>query len=444
MIDLKPTRPAATRAFLLGVQWRRASREEAEGLLDELAQLVDTLGIEIVGRRLLHADRPQPRFLIGSGQAEETIAAAVTAKADLIVVDDALSPGQQRNWEKTCKLAVIDREEVILDIFAQRARTREARLQVDLARMEYNLPRLTRAWLHLDRQAGSGSGMTGAGETQIEVDRRLVRGRIDKLRREIAEVRRQRATRRTRRLRVPTPHAAIVGYTNAGKSSLFRRITGEEVLVEDKLFATLDTTTRPIRLPDSRPLLLTDTVGFVRKLPHGLVESFKATLEEAVLSDFLVHVVDISNPAFEEMHDTTRDVLEELGADLRKVLTVLNKTDLVTDPARLASLGRRFPESVMVSAETGTGMEELLSRLQDWMPAPQKRIVLRIPHSRYALVAELHRVGKVLDERPEDDAVRITAVLPARLLPRFTPYMSIERETTKHTKDTKTEGADRT
>lgn len=427
MIDLKPTRRPATRAFLLGIQWRREPHEEAEGLLDELAQLVDTLGLEIVGRRLLRADRPQPRFLIGSGQAEETAAAALAAKADVLIFDDPMTPGQQRNWEKFCKVAVIDREEVILDIFARRARSREARLQVDLARMEYNLPRLTRAWLHLERQAGSGFGMTGAGETQLETDRRLVRGRIDKLRREIAEVRRQRATRRTRRLRVPTPHAAIVGYTNAGKSSLFRRITGEEVLVEDKLFATLDTTTRPIRLPDGRPLLLTDTVGFVRKLPHGLVESFKATLEEAVLSDFLVHVVDISNPAHEEMHDTTRDVLEELGADLRKVLTVLNKVDLVTDPARLASLARRFPESVMVSAETGAGIPDLLARLQDWMPDSQKRLRLLVPSSRYAVVAELHRVGKVLEERHDGDGVRVTAVVPAKLASHFAPYSLADR-----------------
>ncbi|MCC7518652.1 MAG: GTPase HflX [Verrucomicrobiae bacterium] len=421
-MDLKPTSRPPRRAFLLGVQWRRETREDAENLLEELAQLVETLGLEIVGRRLLRADRPQPRFLVGSGQAEECAVAARAATADVLVFDDVISPAQQRNWEKHGKLAVIDREEVILDIFARRARSREARLQVELARMEYALPRLTHAWRHLERQAGSGFGMTGAGETQLETDRRLVRRRIDQLRREIGEVRRHRATRRARRLRVPTPHAAIVGYTNAGKSSLFRRLTGEDVFVEDRLFATLDTTTRPIRLPDGRPLLVTDTVGFVRKLPHGLIESFKATLEEAVLSDFLVHVVDVANPACEQMRETTQDVLAELGADLRKVFTVLNKADLVPDLARRAALARRFPDALFVSAESGEGLDALRERLQDWLPAARKRVLLRIPHADYHLVAELHRTGKVLEERHDGDAVCVTAILPPRAFPRFAQY----------------------
>jgi len=424
LIDLKPTSRPPRRAFLLGIQWRRESREQAEDLLDELAQLVDTLGLEIVGRRLLRVERAQPRFLVGSGQAEETADLALAQKAEVLIFDDPISPGQQRNWEKFRKLAVIDREEVILDIFARRARSREARLQVELARMEYTLPRLTRAWRHLERQAGAGFGMTGAGETQLETDRRLVRRRIDQLRRELREVRLQRATRRARRLRVPTPHAAIVGYTNAGKSSLFRRLTGEEVPVEDKLFATLDTTTRPIRLSDGRPLLLTDTVGFVRKLPHGLVESFKATLEEAVLSDFLLHVVDASNRAVDEMANTTRDVLADLGADLRRIVTVLNKSDRVADPARRATLARRFPEALFVSAATGEGLDDLRARLMDGMPSMRKRVELLIPQARYALVAELHRTGEVVEVRHEGEGARVTALLATKSLPRFRPFFA--------------------
>ena len=328
-----PKRP--TRALLVGAYVDPAGRDEAASLLDELAELVTTLGVPIGDRMLVSHREMHPRFLVGSGKAEEISQRAKDQELDLIVFDNELSPSQQRNWEALTEFPVIDRQEVILDIFARRARTREARLQIELARAEYSLPRLTRAWGHLARQGG-GIGGRGEGESQLEQDKRRLRNQIDRLRRELQQVRAARATQRKDRQRTPVPNAAIVGYTNAGKSSLLRKLTGAEVLIEDKLFATLDTTTRRIDLPNKQPLLLTDTVGFVRRLPHRLVEAFNATLEESVLADFLIHVLDASQPAVLEFYRTTVRVLEELGSHDKQTLIVFNKIDKVEDPAVLA------------------------------------------------------------------------------------------------------------
>src|SRR4051812_46692736 len=268
--DVKVT----TRALLVGVQTPGMQAGEGTELLGELQELVENLGLVITGTTLVTLrDRQQPKFLIGSGKAAELMQRAKDEGADLIVIDEELSPAQQRNWEEESGLAVIDRQEVILEIFADRAHTREAVLQVALARMEYSLPRLTRAWTHLSRQRGKGA-MGGEGETQLEQDRRLVRNRITQLKAELAQVISQRATQRRKRQRTPVPGAAIVGYTNAGKSSLLNKLTGAGVLAADKLFATLDPTTRQLELPDGRKLLITDTVGFIRRLPHRLVEAF--------------------------------------------------------------------------------------------------------------------------------------------------------------------------
>lgn len=342
MFEIKEKPKMVERALLVGVYRRGDDERIARNLLDELAELTRTLGIGIVGDQLVRIQQPQPKFFVGSGKAEEICELARELQADVIVFDNELTPAQQRSWESHSKLCVIDRHEVILDIFAKRAQTKEARLQVALARMEYSLPRLTRAWTHLSRQGG-GVGAKGEGETQLETDRRLVRKRIDKLKTELTEVRARRATQRKQRERVPVPHAAIVGYTNAGKSSLLKRMTEADVLVADKLFATLDTTTRRIELPNNRPLLLTDTVGFVRNLPHDLVDAFKATLEEAVLADFLIHVVDASQPDAIAFHKTTLDVLQELGAEEKPILTVFNKIDLA-EPEQLRPLRLHFPE----------------------------------------------------------------------------------------------------
>lgn len=394
MFEIKEKPKMVERALLIGAYCGNTSEAEAGSLLEELAELVNTLEIPIVGHELVHHREPHARFLMGSGKAEEIAAMAKEKNADVLVFDNELTPSQQRNWEKLSGVLVIDRQEVILDIFAKRAQTREARLQVDLARMEYSLPRLVRAWSHLGKQGG-GIGSKGEGESQLEQDKRKIRGQIDRLKSELAAVKRRRATQRKDRKRAPVPNAAIVGYTNAGKSSLLRALTGAEVLVEDKLFATLDTTTRKIALPNNQPLLLTDTVGFVRKLPHGLVEAFNATLEEAVMSDFLIHVLDISQPEVMDFYETTRSVLQELGADSRRTLVVFNKIDNLKDDSVVREMRMRFPEAVFISVRTGEGLKELVSRISEFVADDLQTLELRIPQSRSDLIARLHREGDI-------------------------------------------------
>lgn len=405
--------------------------EAGEGaeLLAELEELVQNLGIAVVEKRLVNLRTPTPATLLGSGKTSELIAAAKEANADLIVIDDALTPAQQRNWEKESGVAVIDREEVILDIFADRAQTREAVLQVALARMQYSLPRLTRAWSHLSRQRGKGK-MGGEGETQLELDRRLVGDRITRLKRELAEVRQQRGVQRHKRQRVPVPTAAIVGYTNAGKSSILNALTGASVLAEDKLFATLDPTTRQLVLRGKQKLLVTDTVGFIRRLPHGLVEAFKATLEEVVVSDFLIHVLDVTNPNLAHHHATTLGVLGELGAGSKRVLTVFNKVDAATeeDLSRARAL---CPEGIFASARTGAGLDELVEHCLGLIADEFGGMEVFIPHGRYDLVARLHEVGHVQEEEQEDDGVRLRVRLPAAQAGAFRAFEARTRSRAK-------------
>ena len=364
---------------------------------------------------------------------EEIVEHAKDFDCDCIIFDNELSPSQQRNWEKETDILVIDRQEVILDIFSMRAQTKEARLQVELARMEYSLPRLARMWGHLDRQGGgSGGGKGGAaaargeGEKQIEVDRRLARKGIDKVKEELALVRKQRDTQRKERTRVPIPHAAIVGYTNAGKSSLLNRLSESNVLAEDKLFATLDTTTRRITLPDAQPLLLTDTVGFVRRLPHGLVESFKATLEEAIIADFLIHVIDASQLGALVQYQTTVEVLKELGADTKRIMLVVNKIDLVEDPERHAELESQFEGATFISVKTGDGIELLLNRMSEMLLDRVTRVALRIPQSRADVAAMLHRDGMVISEEYEGNEILISATISKALKQRLQEFVEVE------------------
>ena len=328
MFEVREKPQLVERALLVGVYLDKSKEKEASSLLDELNELVQTLGIGIMDSVLVKVRENFPSHLMGKGKMAEIIERSQDLNCDCIIFDNELSPNQQRNWENDSKILVIDRQEVILDIFSLRARTKEARLQVQLARMQYTLPRMTRMWSHLDRQGGGSGGgkggggaARGEGEKQIEVDRRLARKKIDRVKAELDKVRQQRKTQRKERNRADLPHAAIVGYTNAGKSSLLNGLTESSVLAEDKLFATLDTTTRKLDLDDGQTILLTDTVGFVRRLPHGLVESFKATLEEAVLADFLIHVIDGSSENVEEHYKTTLDVLKELGANEKRIIS---------------------------------------------------------------------------------------------------------------------------
>jgi len=406
--------PRVERAYLVGLQHPAETVEEATILLDELQELADTLGVTVVGRTLAKATHPNPRLLIGSGRALEIVAAARSADAQVIVFDDPLGPSQQRNWEALADLTVVDREEIILDIFGRRAQTREASLQIALARAQYDLPRLARKWTHLSRQRGmrGGTGARGEGEQQIEVDARLVRTRIGRLHEQLEAVRRKRAVQRKQRTRKGVPTCAIVGYTNAGKSSLLNRLTGAGVATEDKLFATLDPTTRRLVLPDHRELLLSDTVGFIRKLPHTLIQAFKATLEEAAVADFLLEVIDVTSPQVEAHHETTRQVLAELGMAAKNRIIVFNKLDALSDPFAVQRLRRRFPDSVFVSARTGEGLANLHRRLSEEIERGLTTVNLLIPHDRYELVALLHRSCPVLSEKAGDAGVEIRAALP--------------------------------
>ncbi|CAN5581308.1 GTPase HflX [soil metagenome] len=425
MFEIKAKDKMVERALLVGAYISAEKKEEAQSLLEELEELVDTLGIPVVERMLVSHRENHARYLSGSGKAQEIVDFAKEQECDVLIFDNELTPSQQRNWEELAGMTVADRQEIILDIFGARAQTREARIQVDLARMQYSLPRLTRAWSHLGQQGG-GIGAKGEGESQLEQDKRKIRLQIDRLKRELEQVRSARATQRKDRKRAPVPNAAIVGYTNVGKSSLLRCLTGADVLVENKLFATLDTTTRKIALPNKQPLLLTDTVGFVRKLPHQLVEAFNATLEEAALSDFLIHVLDASQPEVMEFYNTTMRVLGDLGADAKQMLVVFNKIDKVTDPYVINALRRHFPDAVFVSVHTGEGMGELVERISEFVARGTMTLELRLPAERADLLARLHREGTVSDVEYEDAGqTRVVATVPTRSLEVFAPFLAV-------------------
>jgi GTP-binding protein HflX len=421
MADFLTDEKPVSRALLVGVQTPDMTPGEGAELLGELKELVENLGLAVTRTTLVNLrDRRQPKFLVGSGKAAELIAQAKADGADLIVFDEELSPAQQRNWEEESGLAVIDRQEVILEIFADRAQTREAVLQVALARMEYSLPRLTRAWTHLSRQRGKGA-MGGEGETQLEQDRRIVRDRIAHLKAELARVIQQREVQRRKRMRVPVPGVAIVGYTNAGKSSLLNKLTGASVLAVDKLFATLDPTTRQFTLPDGRTLLATDTVGFIRRLPHRLIEAFKATLEEVVVSDFIIHVLDAANPNVEHHFATTTEVLDELGAAEKPTITVFNKVD-ATDAKTLALLRAHYPKALFISVNTGEGLDRLLARCAELAIDDHLATELLIPHHRYDVVAKLHEMGTVRTQETRDDGVLVAGRFPLKHRAVYEPF----------------------
>ena len=410
-------------AYLIGIRFARMSREVAEEHLNELESLASTLGAKVAGREVIGLAKASARYLVGKGSADRIEAVCKELEIDVLIFDDDLTPAQQRVWEKRTGIAVIDRRKVILDIFAQRAQTKEAQLQIELARLQYMLPRLKRAWTHLERQRGGGGFIGGAGEAQIEVDRRMVRDRIAFVRRELTDVRKHRGVARSRRERKPVPTAALVGYTNSGKSSLLNTLTESHVLEEDKLFATLDPTTRRIELPNNQEMLVTDTVGFIRKLPHGLIEAFRSTLEEATNADFLLHVVDASHPQALEHIEVTQQVLKELGAADRPVILVLNKADLVTEPEQLHRFDKFDANTVTTSTLTGQGITELYGRIAGLLAEKLADLHLCIPASRFDIVSAVHREGEVLEEKyGEDNEVLIHVLYPHRYASRVEEY----------------------
>ncbi|MFP3959065.1 MAG: GTPase HflX [Spirochaetaceae bacterium] len=405
---------------------REESNHQNEGL-EELAGLLATLGVSSVRRLPIQVREFRPRFLVGSGKAEEIMQTARAEDAGLIVFDNELSPSQQRNWERQAERTTIDRQEVILEIFGRHASTREARLQVELARMQYQLPRLTRAWTHLSRQRGGRRGTRGEGEKQLEADRRTVLARIDTIRRKLAEVEQQRGARRKRRLGVPVPTGAIVGYTNAGKSSLLNRLSGAGVLVEDQLFATLDPTTRKLELEGAAHVLLTDTVGFIRNLPHQLIDAFHSTLEETITADFLIHVLDAASPLVMEHAETTMGVLADLGAADKPVITVLNKVDTAGEEGELDVLQSRVRAAhpgpcIACSARTGTGMEDLAAAVRELVAERFEYGRYHLPYERYDLAALAHRTGRVVSEDHRRDGVLLEASVPEKTRNILAPF----------------------
>ena len=421
------------RALLVGLGMPGDSRRERTALLAELEDLVSNLGIGIVGTMLEFTREVQAKYLCGIGKAEEIRARVQELNADCLIFDNLLSPSQQREWEKLADVTVIDREEVILDIFAKRARTREAVMQVDLARMQYALPRMTGMWKHLDRQRGGsgggkggGAAARGEGEKQIEVDRRLARERIEAIRDELELVRRQRGTQRKERTRQGIPTAAIVGYTNAGKSSLLNLITGAGVLAQNILFATLDTTSRKIELPDGQPLVLTDTVGFIRNLPHRLVEAFKSTLEEAVLADFLIQVVDASDEDALRHYETTCEVLNSLGAQDKPMVVVWNKCDLIPEDMREVTLQALASKvecpSLTMSVVEEKGIDALMAACVEMLSHRVERQTYRIPLAESRIIAIMHRDGKVLSTEYEGNDAIVEAILPKEFAARIANY----------------------
>ena len=410
------------RAFLIGFREPGETLDSAEAHLNELDGLVKSLDIPTAGSVLVTLRTIHPRWLLGKGKVEEVARNIAELDADLVVFDGDLSPAQQRNLEKDWNIAVIDRREVILDIFADRATTREAVLQVALARMQYSLPRLTRAWTHLSRQRGGARGTRGKGETQLETDRRLVLNKIANLKRDLGKVREQRDVRRKKRLERPVPSVSLVGYTNTGKSSLLNAISGSEVLVENKLFATLDPTTRRIEQPGGREFLMTDTVGFIRKLPHDLIDAFRSTLEEAVLADIILHVADAGSPELDAHVEVTENVLKELGAGDKTRILILNKADILTREEREA-LSFRHPEGLLISARSGEGLDILLEHLGKALDASRPVVTLKLPPDRWDLRARLHKESTVLDEQYDDDGLRLTVRLSSEERGRLSEFV---------------------
>ena len=412
------------RAVLVGVEFSGQSRKiPLESSLDELEKLTETAGATVVSRFAQHLRGISPATLIGSGKVEEIRGYLREIKPDLVIFDEDLSPAQQRNLESSFQTRVIDRSQLILDIFAQRARSNEGQLQVELAQLEYLRPRLTRRWLHFSR-LGGGIGTRGPGETQLEVDRRRVRERIATLKRRLAKVEKTRGLQRRERLEVPYATVALVGYTNSGKSTLMNSLTRAGVVVEDKLFATLDPTIRSLRLPDGDRVMLADTVGFISKIPHSLIESFKSTLEEVKSADLLLHVVDMTSPLYEEQVQIVEAVLNDIGAGETPCLMVANKIDLLPSTPFWRSLSNGAGEVCPISALTGKGTAQLLEMIGRLLEQGKERVQFFLSPSQGYFLSLLRQRGRILKEDYRDDGVNVSAILTPKLAGQMRKWLS--------------------
>jgi GTPase len=420
MIETRPKRNHE-RAILIGLEQDGVSKWDLRDSMEELAELANSAGAEVVDTITQKLQKPTAPYYIGKGKAELIKDSLRDRQVTSVIFNDELSPAQGRNLENLLARKVLDRTQLILDIFAQRARSREGRLQIELAQLQYLLPRLTGMWEHLSRQTG-GIGMRGPGETQLEVDRRRVQERIARLERELESVRKTRAVQRQGRKRHQWPVASVVGYTNAGKSTLLNLLTGADVVAENRLFATLDPTTRSFTLPNKQRVLLTDTVGFLRKLPHTLIESFKATLEEVSEADLLIHVVDLSHARVDEQMEAVDKVTKELDAYGKQTLIVFNKIDNLPDRELAETYVKRFSGSVAISARTGEGVNKLVQALQDALSSWRLRLHFRIPTKESALLAEIHRAGHVLELKYEGNDAVIVAHVPPHLEAKLSRY----------------------
>jgi GTP-binding protein HflX len=410
------------RTLLVSVIRSGTSTWEAEEAEAELRGLAETAGADIVASESQQIHRAHPAHLLGKGKLEELEVACRANDVETVVIGEEISPVWQRNLERILGTKVIDRTELILDIFAQHARSRDGQIQVELALLRYHLPRLTGRGVDLSR-LGGGIGTRGPGETKLEIDRRRISARISRLKKEVDRLSRIRAQERKRRVRQKRSQISIVGYTNAGKSTLLNALTGAGVIVEDQLFSTLDPTTRQTRLPGGEPVLFSDTVGFIRDLPETLMQAFRATLEEVQYADLVAHVADASSPFLEDNITTVRKILEELGVEGNRVLLVLNKADLVDDPDRLTGLRLRYPGSVATSAARKEGLDGFLLEVERRLREGRQLVTVEIPVDKGRTIALLRREGKVIDEEVDGEWMRFRAVLPEAEVGRFREYI---------------------